>query len=104
MMTWPHAPQQTRRGRRRCNRDRKRIFPVCLRPRPKRREIGLLQGQMFDTLRHIGGIIDLGHEFQVPDALADGHPHLVGVDDARKLNGMGLPRGTFGQEIVVLSK
>jgi len=57
---------------------------------------------MFDSIRHIGWLINLGHQFEIIDALADGDTELVSINHSRKRLASSLTALSLRKQVLVL--
>jgi hypothetical protein len=56
---------------------------------------------MLHAISHVDWLINLGHQFEVTDALANGDTELMGVDHAGKSPAASLPLPGDGEQILV---
>ena len=56
---------------------------------------------MLDSIGHVGGVVNLGHQFQIMDALTDGDSELVGMGDSGKCFSGTLAPGSFAQKVFI---
>jgi hypothetical protein len=59
---------------------------------------------MLDAIGNILRFVNLGHQFQIVDVLANGASQLMSVDDARKRLARPLPARAFAKKIFILRK
>ena len=57
---------------------------------------------MFDSISHIGWFINLGHQLEIIDALADGDTKLVRIDHPGKWPAATLTSPGFREQVLVL--
>jgi hypothetical protein len=57
---------------------------------------------MFHSIDHIGWLINLGHQFEILDALADGDTKLVRIDHPGKRLARSLTSLGFREQVLVL--
>ena len=56
---------------------------------------------MLDSIGHVGRVVNLGHQFQIVDALADGDSELVSIGDSGKCFSGTLAPVSFAQKVFV---